>query len=62
MTVLGRERSDEKWTVFRIQIDKRYKHDRKGGAGPRKMRRGQETKLWVRTRYTEKTSWEKLLL
>ena len=46
-TVLDQIKMDEKWTVFKVVVDKRYKHD--NGRG--KMRKGQESELWIRTKY-----------
>lgn len=46
ITVLEKEHVDEKWTTFRVHVDKRYK---KSSRGPR-LHRGQETTLWVKTR------------
>ena len=44
ITVIGKDRSDDEWTRFRIEVDKRYKARR----GMR-FKRGQLTYLWVRT-------------
>ena len=46
MTVIGKDKSDERWTRFRIEIDKRYKSPK----GDLKFRRGQLTYLWVKTK------------
>ena len=46
ITVIGKDKSDERWTRFRIEIDKRYKSPR----GNLKFRRGQLTYLWVKTK------------
>eukprot|EP00095_Tigriopus_kingsejongensis_P011417 maker-scaffold993_size72668-snap-gene-0.17 protein:Tk11417 transcript:maker-scaffold993_size72668-snap-gene-0.17-mRNA-1 annotation:"Netrin-3" len=46
ITVLEQEHADDKWTTFRVHVDKRYK---KSSRGPR-LHRGQETTLWVKTR------------
>ena len=48
ITVVERERADEKWTTFRVIVDKRYKRAPSGG--PR-LHRGQETTLWVRSKH-----------
>ena len=47
ITVIGKDRTsaDDTWTRFRIEVDKRYK-----GAKGMKLRRGQLTYLWVRTK------------
>ena len=46
ITVIGKDKSDERWTRFRIEIDKRYKSPK----GNLKFRRGQLTYLWVKTK------------
>lgn len=46
ITVIGKDKSDEKWTRFRIEVDKRYKSPK----GNMKFRRGQLTYLWVKTK------------
>ena len=46
MTVIGKDKSDERWTRFKIEIDKRYKSPK----GNLKFRRGQLTYLWVKTK------------
>jgi hypothetical protein len=38
ITVLGKDKSDDKWTRFRIEIDKRYKSPARGNL---KFRNGQ---------------------
>lgn len=48
VTVLGKEKSDERWTRFRVEVDKRYKSPPRGAS---KFRRGQSTYLWVRTKH-----------
>ncbi len=47
VTVIGRDHSDDdRWTAFKVQVDKRYK-----GQQHDSLRRGQMTKLWVRTKH-----------
>lgn len=48
ITVLGKEKADRKWTVFRVAVDKRYKHEA-GRGGSRRKRRGMDTRLYVPT-------------
>ena len=43
VTIIGKDRTDDKWTRFRVEIDKRYKAKR----GMR-FKRGQLTYLWVK--------------
>jgi len=49
VTVLGNEPTsgDGRWTGFKVQVNKRYRHTGKG----RRFRRGHLTTLWVRTKH-----------
>ena len=48
MTVLGKDKSDDKWTRFRVEIDKIYKSPSRGNM---KFRQGQSTYLWVMSKH-----------
>lgn len=45
---MGKDKSDDKWTRFRVEIDKRYKSPSRGNL---KFRQGQSTYLWVKSKH-----------
>ena len=45
---MGKDKSDDKWTRFRVEIDKRYKSPARGNL---KFRNGQSTYLWVQSKH-----------